>query len=345
MARMNSYRFASLGVGVLITMFTCPDISAQTYAAGYEVLRIAEHDRPIQLDVWYPSRDGDEREHNYGLSIGRIASGADFSGNNVPVVLLSHGALGAAANYSWIAEHLARRGFLVLGVSHFGESPVFGADTVRPESVARFDDRTRDLNAALEFLLERSRYASRLDPERLAAIGHSSGGASVLMLAGVEFSPALLKSYCTSSASTSDKGCEYPSSDVDAIAQTLTTTSRRLTALVVMDPAAGPGFSDSALQTFSLPVLVIASVQNDFLPYSFHAGRVSERLPGAEVVRLDAGEGHFIYLDVCASPIEAMGVPLCSDRPGIERASVHGRLASIIEQFLADHLGIQNAAQ
>jgi predicted dienelactone hydrolase len=125
----------------------------------------------------------------------------------------------------------------------------------------------------------------------------------------------------------------------------LTTTSRRLSALVVMDPAAGPGFSDSALQTFSLPVLVIGSVQNDFLPYSFHAGRVSERLHGAEVVRLDAGEGHFIYLDVCGLPVEAMGVPLCSDRRGIDRESVHGRLASVIEPFLADHLGMQNAAE
>lgn len=342
---MYGRRFTSLGVCVLVTVFTPPDTSAQTYSAGYEVLRITDRDRPIQLDVWYPSGDGNEREHNYGLSIGRIAPRAAFSADNVPVVLLSHGAMGAAANYSWIAEHLARHGFLVLGVSHFGESPVFGADSTRPQSVARFDDRTRDLNAALEFLLERSRYAPRLDRERLAAIGHSSGGASLLMLAGVEFSPTLLKEHCASSVSTNDKGCEYPDPDVDAMAQTRTASSRRLRALVLMDPAAGPGFSDSALRAFSVPVLVIGSVQNDFLPYSFHAGRISERLPGAHVVRLDAGEGHFVYLDACVSPIEAMGVSLCSDRPGVERASVHESLASTIERFLADHLGAKSAAE
>lgn len=248
---MNMRCFASLAAGLPIAMSTFPDVSAQPVAAGYEVLRITENNRPIQLDIWYPSRDGNEREHNYGLSVGHVALGAEFSGVNVPVVLLSHGAFGAAANYSWLAEHLVRGGFLVLGVSHFGESPIFGAGTLRPESAARFDDRTRDLSGALKFLLERSHYATRLDHERLAAIGHSSGGASVLMLAGVEFSPMLLKGYCDSSASTTDKGCEYRNSDVDTISQVLTTTSYHFSALVVMDPAAGPGFSDSALSTLS----------------------------------------------------------------------------------------------
>ena len=248
-----SRRFASLGAALLIAVCAIPEISAQTYAAGYEVLRIIDRDRPIQLDVWYPSLGANETEHDYGLSIGRVASGAEVSSENMPVVLLSHGAMGAAANYSWIAEHLARHGFLVVGVSHFGESPVFGRDSVRLESASRFDERTRDLDNALQFVFERSRYASRIDKERFAAIGHSSGGASVLMLAGVEFSPALLTAHCGSSAAAADKGCQYPSSDADVTAQTLTTSSRRPKALVVMDPAVGPGFSDSALQALSYP--------------------------------------------------------------------------------------------
>ena len=86
--------------------------------------------------------------------------------------------------------------------------------------------------------------------------------------------------------------------------------------------------------------MVIGSVQNDFLPYRFHAGRFIERLSSAEVVRLDGGEGHFVYLDVCALPIEAMGVPLCTDRPTVERASVHASLAPSIERFLADRLQV-----
>ena len=52
-----------------------------------------------------------------------------------PVIVMSHGAFGSARNYSWIGEHMARHGFLVLGVSHFRESPIYGQETIDPGSV------------------------------------------------------------------------------------------------------------------------------------------------------------------------------------------------------------------
>ena len=254
-------------------------------------------------------------------------------------MLLSHGAMGAASNYSWLAEHLARRGLVVLGVSHFAESPVFGLDSVDPASVGRFGDRTRDLDFALEFALEQSALSPHLDPERVGAIGHSSGGASILMLAGAEFSSADLAAYCGSAAAARDKGCGYPiAGELESAAHRPVRASRRIAALVAMDPAVGPGFSDRGLHSIAAPALVIGSVHNDFLPYPFHAGRIASRIPGAEVVRLDAGEGHFVYLDASAAPLEVMGVPLFRDRPGVDRNAVHGRLAEIIARFLARHL-------
>jgi predicted dienelactone hydrolase len=162
---------------------------AQQFSAGHEVQRIVDGatDRPIHLDVWYPVTGQDEEPHHYGFSVGSVVSGGPVTGDKLPVVLLSHGAMGAASNYSWIAEHLNRRGYLVLGVSHYGESPVFGQASVDPASVSRFGDRTRDLNSALDYFGTRSRYAGHVDPDRVGAIGHSSGGASVVMLAGGQF--------------------------------------------------------------------------------------------------------------------------------------------------------------
>jgi predicted dienelactone hydrolase len=311
--------------------------------AGYQSQRIVDDARmrPIHLDIWYPTAARPEQPHRYGLSAGRVVSGGELAGAKLPVVLLSHGAMGTAANYSWLAEHLARRGYVVLGVSHLGESPVFGSDSLDPSAVGRFDDRTQDLNAGLTYLLERSSFAARLDGARLAAVGHSSGGASVLMLAGVEFSAADLASYCASNARAQDKGCQYPAGDARRARQPPAVSGRRLKALVTLDPAVGPGFSEAALQSLTVPTLVIGSVRNDFLPYASHAGRVAANVRGAQILPLDRGEGHFVYVDECALPIEVMGVRLCSDAQRVDRKAVHETLAESIARFLGSALSVR----
>ncbi len=217
---MIDRRYSRVAALVLVGAMLCAaEVMAQQFSAGYEVLRIeyAVTDRPIHLDVWYPVTGQPEEPHNYGFSVGSVVLGAPVTGDDLPVVLLSHGAMGSASNYSWIAEHLARRGYVVLGVSHYGESPVFGQDSVDPTSVARFGDRTRDLNFALDYLVSRSRYAARVDPDRVGAIGHSSGGATVMMLAGGQFSAGRLAAYCASEAGATDKGCGYPGGDADQL--------------------------------------------------------------------------------------------------------------------------------
>ena len=331
----------TITITLTATLSLVASLVAQQRSAGYQTQRIVDEarKRPIHLDIWYPTATQPEQLHRYGLSTGRVAADGELAGERLPVVLLSHGAMGTAANYSWLAEHLARRGYVVLGVSHFGESPVFGADSLDPAAAGQFNDRTRDLNSALTYLLERSPFAGRLDGTRLAAIGHSSGGASVLMLAGVAFSAADLAAYCASGARAADKGCQYPAGDDERTRQPPVASPRRFRAMVVLDPAVGPGFTQSALRALEIPTMVIGSARNDFLPYASHAGRVSAYVPAAHVVRLDRGEGHFVYVDECTLPLEVMGIRLCADAQGIDRKATHETLAPLIEQFVTEKLG------
>ncbi len=322
-------------------------IFAQTsnnlFSAGYEQLRITDESRKrqVHLDIWYPSM-GEEKENNYGISKGIVVKGASISGNKLPVILLSHGAMGAASNYSWLAEYLSRHGYVVLGVSHFGESPVFGFDSIDPTSVSRFGDRTKDLNFALEFLLEKSKYAVNLDANKIGAIGHSSGGSSVLMLAGVAFSFKNMADYCGKTEAANDKGCSYPRSPESDAQRTLPIRSgRSIKTLVALDPAVGPGFTKESLKSVKIPTLIIGSVKNDFLPYSSHAGYISSFIKKSEIIKLDSGEGHFVYLDKCNLPIKALGVPICTDAEGVDRVAIHTKLASKIEQFLNKTLSVK----
>ena len=87
-------------------------------------------------------------------------------------------------------------------------------------------------------------------------------------------------------------------------------------AVVLLDPAVGPGFDGPGLARVKAPALVVGSVSNDFMPFALNAQRYAQFLPNAEAIRLDRDEGHFVYLDECSLPVEAMGIRICSDRPG-----------------------------
>jgi predicted dienelactone hydrolase len=109
-------------------------------------------------------------------------------------------------------------------------------------------------------------------------------------------------------------------------------------AVVLLDPAVGPGFDAPGLAPVKTAALVVGSVANDFMPFALNAQRYAGFLPNAETIRLDQGEGHFVYLDECSLPVEAMGVPLCSDRPGVIRGDVHRRLGASVVAFLTREL-------
>lgn len=328
----------------LVALVACQALVAQDqagtrYRAGYETLRITDpaRNRPIQLDVWYPS-DGDETAHRYGLSSGRVAAGAPVAAGRFPVVLLSHGALGSASNYSWIAERLARAAFVVVGVSHFGESRAFGEDTVNVASVADLGNRTRDFSFALDFAVQRSKWAGSVDVARVGALGHSLGGATAALLAGGLYRAQGMAAFCTSKEASTDRGCGYRSGAATPPVTAPPIADSRVRALVLLDPALGPGFDKAGLARVKAPALVVGSVANDFMPFALNAGRYAGFLPNAAGIRLDRGEGHFVYLDECSLPVEAMGVPICSDRPGVMRGDTHQRLGAAIVEFLARQL-------
>jgi len=117
-----------------------------------------------------------------------------------PVVLFSPGYGASRAFYSGLLADLASRGFVVLALDHSYEAPVVElADGRLATPVVRFlpddPDRLRYMGARqavraadLRFVAGRvgepgafgPRLSQRLDPRRIAAIGHSFGGASAV---------------------------------------------------------------------------------------------------------------------------------------------------------------------
>ncbi len=311
------------------------------YACGYRTFRIDDRARarPVAIDVWYPAlASAIEHPQDYGLGAGQVAEAADCAESLFPLIVLSHGAFGSARNYAWIAEHLARDGYVVCGVSHYGESPLYGPESIDPLSVLDLGPRVEDCSFAIDHMLHESLLRDRVDPSHVGVLGHSSGGATAVALAGAVFDPAAMRRYCESDQARDDRGCAYgrASDRLPPPADPVPRSSRdpRVRFGVALDPALGPGFLPGSLAGISIPFHIVGAVENDFLPFDAHAARYAELIPGCSLTRLESGEGHFVFLNACRSDLEANGVPLCHDREGVARDAVHDLLRGVIGAFI-----------
>jgi predicted dienelactone hydrolase len=112
----------------------------------------------------------------------------------LPVALFSHGHQGYAENSSFLMEHLASHGWLVLAPDHTGNTTFDPPD----RSTEIYFQRPADLSAVLDHMagLEASDPLAGLQGEPIVALGHSFGGYTVFALAGAAFDVEALSAAC-----------------------------------------------------------------------------------------------------------------------------------------------------
>jgi predicted dienelactone hydrolase len=120
---------------------------------------------------------------------------APMTGDNLPIVLLSHGHgpslyVPSKDGYGPLANFLAERGFVVIQPSQ-ANSKVAGLPAGAPDAPLFARERAEELRAIIDGLdaIEAivPPLAGRLDRDRIAAVGHSLGGQTVGFLLGARF--------------------------------------------------------------------------------------------------------------------------------------------------------------
>ncbi|MFD1470420.1 alpha/beta hydrolase family protein [Hymenobacter caeli] len=118
---------------------------------------------------------------------------APVTGSALPIILLSHGHgrsnnLSSLNGYGPLANYWAARGFVVIQPTHL-DSTTLRLDPDGPEGALFWRSRAEDMRRLLDQLeaIEAAvpEIAGRLDRGRVAAVGHSLGGHTVAMLAGM----------------------------------------------------------------------------------------------------------------------------------------------------------------
>lgn len=187
--------------------------------------------RQVGIVAWYPAVAGTGRPAGYLPGIDRLRDGLVASGQlsgpvvaglgavstsagdgadplpsdgGHPIVLLSPGNATNVATYAILAEELASRGYVVIGVDHpyqvaavdLGEAgvAVYEGDTPQDGLDGAVAGRIAERRADLEVVLDRlasdalgsSTLAGTLDLSRVAVVGHSNGGITAAELCAVD---------------------------------------------------------------------------------------------------------------------------------------------------------------
>jgi len=177
------------------------EAEARPHQVGYRRLELKFTDaaggaQARQLDVWYPTQEKEQR-HDYWGQIGLAAPDAPVAPGEHPLLLFSHGFLGASDQSIFLTESCARAGYIVASMNHTDALLHRREKSLAPPRFTdfanwtddKYRDRREDLAALLEQLLvwnaaQDSPWRGRIDEDRIGAMGHSLGGYTVLGMAG-----------------------------------------------------------------------------------------------------------------------------------------------------------------
>ncbi len=314
--------------------------------------------RPLATTLWYPT---DATQDTFEVTIGNPEDPLFIAGraqgnpavsraeDRYPLILLSHGTGGAGIHLMWLATTLAQNGYIVAAVNHHGNTSA--GDPYRPEGFMLWWERTRDLSAVLDQLLEDSEIGEHIDGLRVGAAGFSLGGYAVISLAGGITSLEAFDVFCESPQrdATCEPQAEFPGS-ADAFRQAElephvqaslaehdeSWRDDRFAAVFAIAPALGGTFTERGLMPIVVPVGILAAGADTVAPAATNAEHFARFIEDAELSTIESA-GHYSFLSLCTDTgRERLGL-FCTD-PDNNRPEIHERASKKVLEFFNRHL-------
>lgn len=271
-------------------------------------------DVAFPVTICYPTQEP-ERERNLGpYAISAAWDAAPAAGEH-PLVMLSHGSGSSPLVNRDLALGLARAGFVVGMPVHPGDNR---ADRSLQHTTQNLRQRPRHLQTAMDAVLGDPALFPGYRPPGVALIGHSLGAYTALALAGGE--PRTLPEV-------------WPDGPTEAIP---VPHDPRVSALVLLAPAAIWFHAPGALDAVHVPVLMRAGAQDTVAPPPHHADLVARQLPRRDLLDSGAvaGAGHFSFLSVFPLQMQQPDFAPAHDPPGFDRAQFQAQLTKEVVNFV-----------
>jgi predicted dienelactone hydrolase len=343
-----------VAASVLTLAGTARAESAQTYKVGATQRSIVPakptywrgaKTHELITSVWYPATaDAIEAPFLVGppdaplFNAGNFARGATLSPapEKFPLIVISHGTGGSAAQMAWLGTALAAQGYIVAAVNHPGNN------ILEPYTVEGFSvwwERANDLSSVIDAMLQDPTFGPRIDANKIGAAGFSLGGYTMMAIAGAITKPHRILDFCASKLA--DDACkpapEFPNFWDKAQQQLKTDVEMqaayreadqshrdpRIRAVFAIAPALGPVFPVDTLKAVTIPVEIVAGDGDHIVPVDTNARYFAANILHAKLTVFPGGVGHYTFLAACTDAGRSVLPQYCTDEKGVDRVSVH----------------------
>jgi predicted dienelactone hydrolase len=316
---------------------------ASAHQAGWRQMTVgATRDSPpIVVALYYPT-EAPSRAIVMGPFTLHVAVQGPPEATVKGLIVLSHGTGGSQLAHSSLAEALAIDGYLVAALLHPGDNWQ-DRSLLKDRSGAYFIQRPRQVTRVIDALLSDPQWSARIAKDasgpRIAAIGHSAGGYTVLALGGGTPDLSRMVRHCSSEPRDDPIFCglstrETPSG-APAWAPELNASlaDARVRAVVALAPL-GVVFTAESLANMRIPVAVYEAEADRFLVPRYHAEWVALNVPGVQMRRVP-NAWHFAFVDPPGIAIASEDGDIRADPPGFDRPAFLKQLRQDISLFFA----------
>lgn len=259
--------------------------------------------------VQYPTHQPSAKTA-FGPYLMDVSIDADVIQGQFPLVIISHGNGGSHLLYRSISTHLAKHGYIVAMLEHYGNNRNNNQLENTNENLI---NRPKHISLTIDELLKDSLSKSVLK-KSIAVIGHSMGGYTALALAG-----------------------GLPRTREGEVIQC--TPDQRVKVIVLLAP--GTGWFINSLENVTIPILMLVA-EHDTITPDWNAEIVLKYIPDKSQVtyRKVENAGHFSFLTPFPDAMKKIGFLPATDPAGFNREQFHQQLPTEILNFLTEKLSI-----
>lgn len=296
-------------------MESSTNISSSFYTAGFKLDSINILDKYyIEIAIWFPTKKKEKLYSYLPYISGFVSHDVHNLLGEFPLIVISSGYIGTMYDQSYLAESLARNGYVVMSVSHNANDK--GVNL----GCARAWYRGYEIKSAINYIYQ-SKFA-KLIANDLTLIGFSAGGFSSLLLAGA----------------VPDFSLDNSFSPYVKYLKNLDFTDlkdERVDRLCLFAPALGQIFSAKSLMQILHPILLITS-ENDEIIYDAPQ-YYAKYLPNIKINKVIRNAGHFVFNSVTSDLMKKLSPRNCIDI-GIDREMVHPFVINETLSFLKSNV-------
>jgi predicted dienelactone hydrolase len=159
---------ALLAVVLVYSVLTAVD---STRPVGFQTMQArAANGQAFGIAVWYPSDSAARPTTLLGTRLMKVAADGEVSGQNLPLIVFSHGNGGGPGSHADLAMALAAAGYVVAAPMHTGDNY---AGQSLAASATLFAGRVQELRATVDHLLSAWPGHTHINSSQVGAFGFS----------------------------------------------------------------------------------------------------------------------------------------------------------------------------